>query len=74
MSAPFKLVSLTLEIIKLPIDDDKNPFVLVRDRLIAAYEVNDAQPRVTETEARIGGQPCALAVWAAVVKTFRGVP
>ena len=35
MSAPLQLASLAFEIIELAIDDDVNPLVLVRDRLIA---------------------------------------
>ena len=72
MSAPLQLASLALEVIKLAVDNNMNPFVLVRDRLIAGREVNDAQPRMTETDALIGGQPGALAVRTAVVKAVRG--
>ena len=54
MSAPLELASLALEVIKLAVDNDMNPFVLVRDRLIANGEVNDTQPRMTETDALIG--------------------
>ena len=41
MSAPLQFVSLALEVIKLAVDNDMNPFILVRDRLIAGREVND---------------------------------
>jgi hypothetical protein len=68
MSAPLQLATLALEVIELAVDNDVNPFVLVRDRLIAGREVNDAQPRMTETDALIRGQPGALAVRTAVVK------
>ena len=72
MSTSLQLASLALEVIELAVDNDMNPFVLVRDRLIAGREVNDAQPRVTETYAVIGGQPSTLAVRTAVVKAVRG--
>ena len=72
MSAPLQLASLALEVIKFAVDNDMNPFVLVRDRLIAGREINDAQPRMTETDALIRGKPGALAVRTAVVKAVRG--
>jgi hypothetical protein len=57
----------------LAVDNDMNLFILVRDRLVAGREINDTQPRMTETDALIGGQPCALAVRTAVAKAVRGV-
>ena len=42
MSAPLQLASLALEVIELAVDNDMEPFVLVRYRLIAGREVNDA--------------------------------
>jgi hypothetical protein len=50
MSAPVQLASLAFEVIKLAVDNDMNPFVLVRDRLIAGGEVmmlSRACPRPT---------------------------
>ncbi len=73
MSTPLQLSPLALEVIKLAIDNDMNPLVLVCDRLVAGREVNDTQPRMTETDAPIGGQPCALAVRTAVAKAIRGL-
>ena len=72
MPALFQLASLALEIIKLAVDNEVNPFVLVRDWLIASREVNDAQPRMTETDALTMGQPDALAVRTAVVEAVGG--
>jgi hypothetical protein len=54
MAALLQIAPLTLEVIKFTVDDDMNAFVLVRDRLIAGCEVNNAQPRVSETDALIG--------------------
>jgi hypothetical protein len=54
MAAPLQLAPLTLEVIKLAVDDDMNFLVLVGDRLIAGCEINNAQPRVAETDALIG--------------------
>ena len=70
MSAPLQLPSLALEVIKLAIDGDVNPVVLVCDRLITGHQVNNAQPRMTETDASILGNPDAAAVGTAVVKSF----
>jgi hypothetical protein len=42
MSASLQLASLPLEIVELTVDYDMNPFVFVRDRLIAGREVNNA--------------------------------
>jgi hypothetical protein len=72
MSAPLQLASLALEVIEFSVHNDMKPFVLVRDRLIAGRKVNDAQTRMTETNALIGRQPSALAVRTAVVKAVRG--
>ena len=72
MSALLQLTSLALKVIELAVDNDMKLFVLVRDRLIAGRKVNDAQPRMTETDALIRRQPGALAVWTTVVKAVRG--
>src|ERR1700722_20194331 len=72
MSAPLQFASLAFEVIELAVDDDVNPLVLVRDRLIAGGEVNDAQPCMTEPDALVGRRPNALAVRTAVVKGFGG--
>jgi hypothetical protein len=71
VSTPLQLASLALEVVKLAVDDGMNPFVLVRDRLIAGREVDDAEPRMPKTNALIGGQPNALAVRTAVVQAAR---
>ena len=42
MSATLQLASLPLEVVELTVDDDMNPFVFVRDGLIAGREVNNA--------------------------------
>jgi hypothetical protein len=54
MSTSLQFASLALEVIELAVCNDMNLFVLVRDRLIAGREVNDAQPRMAETDALIG--------------------
>jgi hypothetical protein len=72
MPAPFQFTSLALEVIELAVDNDVNPFVLVCDRLITGREVNNAQPRMTETDALVWGEPGALAVRTAVPKAVRG--
>jgi hypothetical protein len=72
ISALLQLTSLALKVIELAVENDMKLFVLVRDRMIAGRKVNDAQPRMTETDALIRGQPGALAVWTTVVKAVRG--
>src|SRR5215831_321826 len=56
MSALFQLTSLALKVIELAVDNYVELVVLVRDWLIAGRKVNDAQPRMTKTNALIGGQ------------------
>ena len=51
MSALFELPPLSLKIIELAIHDDPNSSVLIGDRLIPAREVDDAKPRMAETNA-----------------------
>src|SRR5215469_9560772 len=70
MSAPLQLPSLVLEVIKLTIHSDVNPFVLVCDRLITGHQVNNAQPHMTKTGALVRGKPGALAVRTAVTENF----
>ena len=72
MAALLQIAPLPFEVIKLTVDDDMNAFVLVRDRLIPGCEVNNAQPRVTETDALIGRKPYALIIWTAMMEGFRG--
>jgi len=68
MSAPLQLPSLALEVVKLAIDRDVNPFVLVCNRLITGHQVNNAEPRMTETDALVPRNPDATAVGTAVVE------
>jgi hypothetical protein len=72
MSAPLQLASLAVEAIKLAIDSDMDPLVLVSDRLIAGHQVNDAQPYMTETDALVRGQPDSLAVGTTVAENVGG--
>jgi len=44
------------------------PAVLVGDRLVAGHQVDDAEPRVAESDAPVFGDPLPLAVGAAVVQ------
>jgi hypothetical protein len=71
MAALLQFAPLTLEVIKLAVDDDMNAFVFARDRLISGREVNDAQSRMTEADALIGGKPGALTVRTAVMESVR---
>src|SRR3954470_8967287 len=48
--------------VELTVDDDVNASVLARDRLISRNKVNDAEPRVPETNSRVGCDPTPLSV------------
>ncbi len=72
-SVPAQFASLALEVIKLAIGDDMNPFALITgDRLIPGYEIDDAQPSMTQTKALIGGQPSTPSVGTAGAQAARG--
>ena len=61
-----------LEIVELAVDDDPRALVFAGDRLIAGRQVDDAQPRMAEGDAPIGGDPVALAVGPAMVEAPGG--
>jgi hypothetical protein len=54
---PLQLCADPLEVIEFAVGDDAESAVLVRDRLIAGLEVDDAQSRVTEADTAIGCDP-----------------
>src|SRR5262249_35690338 len=55
-----------LEIVELAVDHDVKAVVLAGNRLISGRQVDDAQPRMAQAHATVGGQPGTLAVRTAV--------
>src|SRR6185436_2806775 len=55
VSAPLQFPALAVKVIKLAVDNDLNPSVLVGDRLTTGCEINDGKSRVTKTDTLIGG-------------------
>src|SRR5437867_4810867 len=69
VSSLFKLLLNRLITVELTIHDDPKRFVLVRDWLISSRQVDDAQPRVSQTDSTVGRDPVALSVRAAMTET-----
>ena len=69
MSRPFQLALDPLEVVELAVHDDVPPPVLVRDRLIAGHQVDDAEPGVAQPHASVGRDPVPLAVGTAVIQS-----
>ena len=74
VSRPFQLALDPLEVVELAVHDDVAPLVLVRDRLIAGHQIDDAEPGVAQSDSPVGRDPLALAVGAAVVQPRGGAP
>src|SRR5262249_47549052 len=55
-------------VVELPVDHDVHVPVLVRDRLIAGLEVDDAQPCVPQSHVAVGRHPVSLPVGSAVME------
>ena len=63
---------ITLVVVELAVDDDVECLVLVRDRLVAGRQVDDAETRVPEADALMRRDPLLLAVGPAMVKRVCG--
>src|SRR5262249_34729976 len=61
-----------LEVVELAVRDDAQLPVLVRDRLVAGREVDDAEARVPQPDASMRRDPAALGVGPAVEEAARG--
>src|ERR1700677_3417552 len=72
MTARLELGALSLEAVELAVDDRVNALVLVRERLRAPLEVDDAQPGVPEPHASGCVEPVSLAIRSAVVERRGG--
>src|SRR5262249_49333367 len=60
-----------LVVVELAVDDDVEALVLVRDRLIAGMQVDDAEPRMPEADAAMRGDPLPAAVRPAMIEALR---
>ena len=58
--------------VELAVDDDVRAFVLAGDRLVAGGEIDDAEPRVTESNAAVWADPVALPIGTAMIEAARG--
>jgi hypothetical protein len=68
----FEVPLVALEVVELAVDDDVDPLVLVRDRLVAGPEVDDREPRMPEAHAAIRRDPLPVPVGPAVIERARG--
>src|SRR5881396_3351734 len=69
VSCLFEFFLDRLVTVELTIHDDPKHFVFVGDRLISSRQVDDAQPRVSQTDSTVGRDPVALSVRAAMTET-----
>ena len=68
----FEIMPNRLVAIEFAIRYDPNSFILARNRLISGRKVDDAEPRMTESNSTIGTYPMALAVRTPVRKSLSG--
>src|SRR5262245_60657363 len=66
MPALLEFASDLFEVVELTVDDQVQPFVLVREWLIARCQINDAQTSMSKSDASVGCEPLPLPVWPAV--------
>src|SRR5881396_4135560 len=69
VSCLFEFFLDRLVTVELTIHDDPKRFVFVGDWLISGRQVDDAQPRVSQTDSTVGCDPVALSVRAAMMET-----
>jgi hypothetical protein len=72
MTAHDELALIALVVVKLAVDDDVERLVLVRDRLVAGRQVDDAEARVSEADALVRRDPLLLAIRPAMVQCVGG--
>ncbi len=70
MSARFEFLLSGLVVVQFAVHNDAKGFIFVGDRLIPGGEIDDAKARVAESNTSIRGKPVALAIRAAMTKTF----
>ena len=68
MTVALERLANPLEVVELTVGDDAQPFVLVGDRLIAGFEIDDAQARVAEPGAAVRRRPDVLRVRPAMAQ------
>ena len=65
MSRPFQAPLRGLIAVELAVDDDLTAAIFTRDGLRAGGEIDDAEPRMSETHPSVGRDPVLLTIWAA---------
>src|SRR5262245_11917605 len=73
VSRSLELLPDPLEVIELAVDHDPLRFVLVGDGLIPGGEVDNAEPRMTQSSEPVGREPGALTVGPAMVERGHSV-
>src|SRR5512135_342467 len=72
MPARFEVGTNALEIVNLTVDGRDDASIFVRDGLPASVEVDDAEPRVAERDARTRIEPLSAIVRTAMVQAGDG--
>src|SRR5262245_13241911 len=68
VAAFLQRLALTLKVVKLAVDDDLKPLVLIGNRLIARPEPHNAQSRMSESHTSVLGDPEALVIRPSVIE------
>jgi hypothetical protein len=66
----FQLLLNGFVAVELAVDGDVDALVFAGDGLIASGEIDDAEPRVTQGNAAVGGDPVALPIRTTMVKAL----
>ena len=72
VAAALELPLNRLETVELAVHDDARLLVLAGDRLIPGREVDDAQTRMAQPDAAVGGRPLSLPVRSAMRERLGG--
>src|SRR5262245_4012779 len=71
MTRLLELALHALVVVELAVDHDVQALVLAGDRLIAGVQIDDAQPRVPETDTAMRGDPLPVPIRPAMVEAPR---
>src|SRR5262249_16508105 len=72
MAVPFEVALEALVVVELAVGHDAQLLVLAGNRLVTGRQVDDAEPRMSETDAAVRCDPAALRVGAAMEEAARG--
>jgi hypothetical protein len=72
VAGTFKFPLNGLVAVEFPINHDPGFFVFARDRLISGRQVDNAKPRVAQTNSTVRRDPMPLPIRAAVIEASRG--